>query len=161
MLHRKWRSTKQQPSRARSGNQISCCLVSLHFPCNILSMVPVTLLFWWLVVRRAGAAIINERSLVQETLSLSLGDHCSSRYFTYFLSPLKVCVRSEWPRIFSIPNKNIPRLDTSWVLISHIETLSWLDNIGTESTTEGIGGIPIPHSRHKPQALRIGQFLSS
>ena len=26
--HRKWRESKQQPSRARSGHQISCCLVS-------------------------------------------------------------------------------------------------------------------------------------
>ena len=31
MLHRKWRESKQQPSRARSGHQISCCLVYLHF----------------------------------------------------------------------------------------------------------------------------------
>ena len=31
------RETKQQPSRDRSGNQISCCLVSLHFLCDILS----------------------------------------------------------------------------------------------------------------------------
>ena len=35
MPHRKWRSTKQQPSRAGSGHQISCCLVSIHFLCNI------------------------------------------------------------------------------------------------------------------------------
>ena len=32
----KWRSTKQHPSRARSGNHISCCLFSLHFLCDIL-----------------------------------------------------------------------------------------------------------------------------
>ena len=31
MSHRKWRSTKQHPSRARAGYQISCCLLSLHF----------------------------------------------------------------------------------------------------------------------------------
>ena len=43
MSHRKWRETKQQPSRARSGHQISCCLVSLHFLCDtdILSGCPV------------------------------------------------------------------------------------------------------------------------
>ena len=35
MWHRKWRETKQQPGRARSGNQISCCLVTLHFLCVI------------------------------------------------------------------------------------------------------------------------------
>ena len=29
--------TKQQPIRAMSGHQISCCLVSLHFLCDILS----------------------------------------------------------------------------------------------------------------------------
>ena len=34
MSRRKRRETKQQPSRARSGNQISCCLVSLHFLCR-------------------------------------------------------------------------------------------------------------------------------
>ena len=33
----KWRETKQQASRARSGRQISCCFVSLHFLCNILA----------------------------------------------------------------------------------------------------------------------------
>ena len=36
MSHRKWRETKQQPSRARSGKNISCCLVSCHFLCDIL-----------------------------------------------------------------------------------------------------------------------------
>ena len=41
MTHRKRRDTKQQPSRARSGNQISCSLVSLHFLCDILSTGPV------------------------------------------------------------------------------------------------------------------------
>ena len=41
MSHRKWRETKQQPSRARSGHQIRCCLVSLHVLCNILSGRPV------------------------------------------------------------------------------------------------------------------------
>ena len=34
MLHRKWRETKQQPSRARSGYQLSCFLVSVHFLCE-------------------------------------------------------------------------------------------------------------------------------
>ena len=42
MSHRKWRETKQQPSRARSGHQLSCCLVSLHFLCDILSGRHVT-----------------------------------------------------------------------------------------------------------------------
>ena len=37
MSDRKWRATKQHPSRATSGHQISCCLVSLHFLCGILS----------------------------------------------------------------------------------------------------------------------------
>ena len=32
----KWRETKQYPSRARSGNQISCCLFSLHFLYDML-----------------------------------------------------------------------------------------------------------------------------
>ena len=42
MTHRKWRETKQQPSRAISGHEISCCLVSLHFLlCDILSGRPV------------------------------------------------------------------------------------------------------------------------
>ena len=36
MSHRKWRETKQQQSRARSGHQLSCCLVSLGFLCDIL-----------------------------------------------------------------------------------------------------------------------------
>ena len=36
MSHRKWSETKQQPRRGSSGHQISCCLVSLHFLCDIL-----------------------------------------------------------------------------------------------------------------------------
>ena len=43
LSYRKWRETKQQPSRNRSGHQISCCLVSLHFLCAILSSRPVYL----------------------------------------------------------------------------------------------------------------------
>ena len=41
VAQRKWRSTKQQPSRARAGYQISCCLLSLHFLCDILLMFTV------------------------------------------------------------------------------------------------------------------------
>ena len=36
MPHRKWRETKKQPSRAKSGHQLSYCLVSLHFLGDIL-----------------------------------------------------------------------------------------------------------------------------
>ena len=43
MSHWKWRETKLQPSRVRSGHQISCCLLSLHFLCDILA--PITVLF--------------------------------------------------------------------------------------------------------------------
>ena len=35
--------TKQQPSIARSGHQISCCLVFLHFLCDILAPITVQL----------------------------------------------------------------------------------------------------------------------
>ena len=42
MSHRKWRETKQQPSRARSGNQISCCLLSLNFLCDNPVQSPCT-----------------------------------------------------------------------------------------------------------------------
>ena len=41
MSHWKWRETKQQPSRARSGHQIRCCLVSLHFLCDIMETITV------------------------------------------------------------------------------------------------------------------------
>ena len=41
MSHWKWRETKQHPSRARSGHQISCCLVSRHFLCDILAPITV------------------------------------------------------------------------------------------------------------------------
>ena len=37
----KWRETKQHPSRARSGHQISCSFVSLHFLCDILAPITV------------------------------------------------------------------------------------------------------------------------
>ena len=37
----KWRETKQHPSRVRSGHQVSCCLISLHFRCDILAPIPV------------------------------------------------------------------------------------------------------------------------
>ena len=41
MSHWKWRETKLQPSRVRSGHKISCCLVSLHFLCDILAPITV------------------------------------------------------------------------------------------------------------------------
>ena len=37
----KWRETKQHPSSVRSGHQVSCCLISLHFRCDILAPIPV------------------------------------------------------------------------------------------------------------------------
>ena len=43
MSHSKLREGKQQQNRARSGHHISCCLVSLHFLCDILSSRPVDL----------------------------------------------------------------------------------------------------------------------
>ena len=39
MSHWKWRESKVQPGRVRSGHQISCCLVSLHFLCDILAPI--------------------------------------------------------------------------------------------------------------------------
>ena len=41
MSQGKWRETKQQPSGDRSNHHIQCCLVSLHFLCDILSGRPV------------------------------------------------------------------------------------------------------------------------
>ena len=41
MSHTKWRKTKKQSSKTRSGHQISCCLVSLLLLCDILSGCPV------------------------------------------------------------------------------------------------------------------------
>ena len=41
MSHSKRRETKEQPSRARSGHQISCCLVSLRFLYDILATITV------------------------------------------------------------------------------------------------------------------------
>ena len=41
MSHRKWRETKQHPSRTSSGHQVSCFLFSLHFLCDILAPIPV------------------------------------------------------------------------------------------------------------------------
>ena len=38
MSHRKRKETKQQPGTAGQGNILGCCLVSLHFPCNIPSI---------------------------------------------------------------------------------------------------------------------------
>ena len=36
MSHRIWRETMHDPSKARSGNKLSCCLLSLRFLCDIL-----------------------------------------------------------------------------------------------------------------------------
>ena len=36
ITHRIWKETNMQPSRVRSSNLISCCLLSLHFLCDIL-----------------------------------------------------------------------------------------------------------------------------
>ena len=42
--HMKWRETKQQLSRARSGHQISCWLFYLHFLCDMPTLpVPAAL----------------------------------------------------------------------------------------------------------------------
>ena len=41
MSHWKWTETKLQQSRARSGHQISRCLVSLNFLCDILAPITV------------------------------------------------------------------------------------------------------------------------
>ena len=41
MSYWKWRETKQEPSRATSGHQISCWLVFLHFLCEILAPITV------------------------------------------------------------------------------------------------------------------------
>ena len=38
LSHRKWKETKQQPGTAGSGNILCCCLVSLHFMCDTLSI---------------------------------------------------------------------------------------------------------------------------
>ena len=48
MSHRKWRETEQHPRRARSGHQISCCLVFLHFLCDILPgrLLKLSLQMW-------------------------------------------------------------------------------------------------------------------
>ena len=52
MSHRIWRESKLQPSRARSGHLISCCLISLCFLCDILQtftvqVVVCTILHAW------------------------------------------------------------------------------------------------------------------
>ena len=44
MSHSKWRETKQQLNRAKSGHQISCCLVS-PFPVRSSCRYPI--LEWW------------------------------------------------------------------------------------------------------------------
>ena len=41
MPHRKWRETKLQQSREKSGQHLSCCLHSLHFLWGILRMSTV------------------------------------------------------------------------------------------------------------------------
>ena len=53
--HRKWRETKQQPSRARSGHH-SCCLVSLHFLCDSSIRSPCTLVA---EVRKGGSGALR------------------------------------------------------------------------------------------------------
>ena len=41
--HRKWKETKQQPSRETSGHQISCCFLSLQILWGILRTRPLDL----------------------------------------------------------------------------------------------------------------------
>ena len=45
ITHRIWKETNMQPSRVRSSNPISCCLLSLHFPCDILLTFTVSVNF--------------------------------------------------------------------------------------------------------------------
>ena len=58
MSHRKWRETKQHPSRDTSGHQISCSLVSLHFLCDILSSHSV----------RTHTSLDNRKSQVERSV---------------------------------------------------------------------------------------------
>ena len=39
--HRIWKETKMHPGRVRSSNLISCCLLFLHFRCDILQTFTV------------------------------------------------------------------------------------------------------------------------
>ena len=66
MSHRKWRESKQQPSRARSGNQLSCCLVSLHFLCDILLGRPVVC---WSVGQKAISPLISLKRRARSRMS--------------------------------------------------------------------------------------------
>ena len=47
MSLRKWGETKQQPSRARSGHQLICCLVFLHFPVRHPIQSPSTTTYYY------------------------------------------------------------------------------------------------------------------
>ena len=79
MLLRKWNKTKQQPSRAMSGHQISCCLVSLHFLSDILPTILVMnfiflLLFLgnkncYLIIPSMISANV-ERAIAQEDMNI-------------------------------------------------------------------------------------------
>ena len=48
MSHRKQKETKQQPGTAGPGNMLGCCLVSLHFLCDIHFIHPVQRAKWML-----------------------------------------------------------------------------------------------------------------
>ena len=47
ITHRIWKETKLQPSRVRSSNLISCCLICLHFLCYILPTFTVVVTCGW------------------------------------------------------------------------------------------------------------------
>ena len=83
MSHRKWRKTKQQPSRARSGNHINCCLVSLHFQRDIQSTAPV-------------------QCLTQECRESNFGPRGRSYEFSFNLKRqtpfVRLQDRRDWPR---------------------------------------------------------------
>ena len=88
MSHWKWRETKLQPSRARSGNQISCCLVALHFLCDILAQITVVYFQGWFGSWQMKILFFTRRAI----FTLGVSDSVMTPRFCDWARPTKKSV---------------------------------------------------------------------
>ena len=94
MSHRIWRESRLQPSRARSGNLISCCLISLHFLCDILQTFTVMMILT--VLRKETSSA----SLSPSAISAAAGENS---IYNHFPIPLLISSSARPQSQLSIP----------------------------------------------------------
>ena len=83
-------------SRARSGNQLSCCLVSLHFLCDILSGRPVCTLHTLYSFRSLSHLKCNKSKLLRRP---KIVEKSTLNSLSYFCLSYKGCFARSLPAL--------------------------------------------------------------